>query len=470
MSGTNHQIEFNLKEFLRAAAPKTFLVGAGCSIDPPSCLPAGREMITAIIRYSCAKPEVKNLLELKELRFEQIVEIVRDNLDHELKIIDYYGLCDKPNLQHFFFAEMIRKGHFVMTTNFDFLIEFALLHSGTRKDELTVVITKNDFERFSNPSKLFKQGVKALYKIHGSTKNVISGESTRDSLIATLQAFGSGKEGESVFQLEPFKRPLFENISKDHTLVIMGYSGSDDFDVIPTLKILKEVNQIIWLNYVKEDGGKEVVIEIEDKEVVPTTKIEQILVEIKRMGYAKHVFKVDGNTTRIIQSLMENTAKVSNEPFSESAFEWLKKEIPVANEFIQYQIPYQIYEDFAMINDAERCAKTILQLAETRGNNSWKSAALNNIGLLLKGKGDLDGALARYEAALAIDEQLGDLRGKATRLNNIGLLLYGKGDLDGALIKLEKALYILTEIGMEQSQDAKTLKKNIEYIKNLEER
>jgi hypothetical protein len=65
-------------------------------------------MMEAIIRYTCAKSEINKILNLEDLRFETLVEIVRDRLDEELKIIDYFGECDKPNLQHFFLADMIK--------------------------------------------------------------------------------------------------------------------------------------------------------------------------------------------------------------------------------------------------------------------------------------------------------------------------------------------------------------------------
>ena len=111
----------NLKitDLITPDAKLTFLVGAGCSIDPPSNLPAGKTMMEALIRYTCAESEIPKIKELKELRFEQLMEILRERLDPELKIIDFYGLCDKPNLQHFFLADMIENGHFVMTTNFE---------------------------------------------------------------------------------------------------------------------------------------------------------------------------------------------------------------------------------------------------------------------------------------------------------------------------------------------------------------
>jgi NAD-dependent SIR2 family protein deacetylase len=129
----------------------TFLAGAGCSIDPPSCLPAGRVMMDAIIEYMCAESEIEEIKKLKNLRFEALVEIVRDQLDKDLKIIDFYGLCDKPNIQHFFLADMIIKGNFVITTNFDFLIEHALQQMGVPNDEIVPVITREDFEEFQDP-------------------------------------------------------------------------------------------------------------------------------------------------------------------------------------------------------------------------------------------------------------------------------------------------------------------------------
>ena len=68
-------------------------LGAGCSIDSPSCLPAGRSMMEAIVKYTCPETEISKILEMKELRFESLVEIIRDRLDEELKLIEYYAQC-----------------------------------------------------------------------------------------------------------------------------------------------------------------------------------------------------------------------------------------------------------------------------------------------------------------------------------------------------------------------------------------
>jgi len=297
----------NLKitDLINPDAKLTFLVGAGCSVDPPSNLPAGETMMEAIIRYTCAESEIDKLLgkvELEEggklegLRFEQLIEIIRDRLDPDLKIINFYGECDKPNIQHFFLAEMIKNGHFVMTTNFDFLIEYALQQSGVPREEIRIIITKEDFERFSDPQELFFKRIKTLYKIHGSTMNILkvgTERNTRKSLIATIKAFGANKEGDNVFQLESFKQSAFVNLTKDRSLVVIGYSGNDDFDIVPTLKVLKDVQDIIWINYIQDDGGKEIIYEIEMEDLKnyeKLTKANQILVDIKKMDYAKRVF------------------------------------------------------------------------------------------------------------------------------------------------------------------------------------
>ena len=68
----------------------------------------------------------------------------------------------------------------------------------------------------------------------------------------------------------------------------------------------------------------------------------------------------------------------------------------------------------------------------------------NNIGLILKDKGDLDGALRCSQRALAIDEKVygPDHPQVAINANNIGQILQDKGDLDGALRYTQRALNI----------------------------
>lgn len=438
-----------IKDLINDDAKLTFLVGAGCSIDAPSCLSDGRAANKAIINYTCAKIEAEKILKLKNLRFEQLVEILRDKLDPKLKFIDYYGQCDKPNMQHFFLANMITKGHFVMTVNFDFLIEHALLQSGVKKKKIRVVITEEDFKTNDNPSILYDEGIKALFKIHGSTRNMIKDEETRDSLVATIQAFGSGKEGESVFQLEPFKRPLFENISNNRTLVVMGYSGSDDFDIGPTLKRLKNIVNIIWIDFTPDDDGSEKIYEISESMVQETKeldKVNQILVGIYRMHNARHVYRVNANTTRLIRTITKIKQKPSSESFTITVKDWLEDEVDAPSQKMQYYIPYHIYYNFSMYDDAMRCLEEIINIAEKNKNQFSQSVALSNIGAIYQLQGNYQEALKRFEEALIIFKQLKYLEEEAGCLNNIGGIYSEQGDFPKALKLFEKALEIMKNL------------------------
>ncbi|KKK53987.1 hypothetical protein LCGC14_3089260 [marine sediment metagenome] len=66
---------FSIKDLITPKAKLTFLVGAGCSIDPPSCLPDGKTMGEAIIRYSCAESEINKILGKEELRDGSKLEV-----------------------------------------------------------------------------------------------------------------------------------------------------------------------------------------------------------------------------------------------------------------------------------------------------------------------------------------------------------------------------------------------------------
>jgi len=488
------------KEIIQEETQLTFLIGAGCSVDAPSCLPAGRKMMDEIIKYICEGSEFEKAINVKDLRFEALVELVRDYLDNDLRVIDYYGICDKPNMQHFFLAEMIKKGHFVMTTNFDFLIEYALLQLGIVKEELKIVITKRAFEKHNNPTDLFNRGFKTLYKIHGSSKNVIKDKDTKDTLVATIQAFGSNKEGMNVFQVEPFKKELFENITKYRSLIVMGYSGSDDFDVVPTLKVLKNIKNLFWINFIPNDGGTEKIFQFEDSDtesMEDKEKVNQILAGISKMQNYQKIYRIDTNTTRLVNELIEVKPKLSKDNFSSSPIDWLIENIEAPNEIEKLYFPYRIYFDFDMYEEALRVNEKLLEKAKEMGSDYWIGTSLNNAALILQRKGQYEEALENfersvdlaikiddkhqeairlsnlanlyrfvgryeesietYQKSLEIDRELNNKRGEAICLNNIGTFYYDIGRLSDAFEYFNQALKIYEELG-DLNNRAKALK------------
>jgi len=495
----------SIRDLFTPESKLTFIVGAGCSVDQPTCLLPGRPIMNAIINFMCAKPEINKIKNLEMLRLEQVIEIYQDYVDKDFILWEFFELNDKPNMNHFYLAEMIKKGNFVITTNNDFLIEHALLQLGIPKEDIIPVITKEDFKRYDDPKGLTKNGKKVLYKMHGSTKNIITGEKTRDSLIITTRDLGSNKEGINVFQLEPFKQPAFKNLTTNRSLVVMGYSGSDDFDIIPAMKVLKHVQDIIWINYVHNDEGKELIVEIEPEKIennICLTKIDQFLVELKHMVSADHVFRVDVNYNRMVKELITSKIKVSSENFSIDLYEWLSfhKEIKPPDVYMKLYIPYKLYYNFGIYDNGMICSEKILHLAEESGNQGWEALAhkcigeiyhiqgnypkalkqfekalrinehlveqrsntdreairrhfreiadiWNNIGEILRIRGDFHESLKRYEEALEIDEKLGDLMGKAKCLRGIASIHFIQGNYSEALNRYEESLIIAEKLG-----------------------
>ncbi|MFX0148878.1 MAG: tetratricopeptide repeat protein [Candidatus Hodarchaeota archaeon] len=441
---------FEIKDLLADNTNLTFLVGAGCSVDAPSCLPAGRSMIEAIIDHTCAESEHEILKKSQELRFEQLIEIFRDLFDHYLKIIDYYELCKIPNLIHFFLADMIKKGQFVMTTNFDFLIELALLQSGVPKEEIIPVITENDFKRYGNPSKLIKKGKKPIYKIHGSSRNIITGEETRDSLIATIQAFGSNKEGLSVFQIEPFKAPLFKNISSDRSLVVMGYSGSDDFDIVPTLKNLKDLTNIFWFNHKNDDDGREKIFKYNINSIQPSSSLEktdQILIDIFQMNHVKSIFRIDANTQRFIKIVLGFELNTTSDKFKIDISNWLTKNIKMPDDnYSKFLIPSTIYHDLYKYDHALRCNKLIYDNVKKSGDLYPQIISMVNMGGLFGKQENFPEALKWYEEALQIVEKQYDFGLQAKILNNMGVIYHRQAKVQKSLDLYQRAYQIFIKL------------------------
>jgi len=75
-----------------------------------------------------------------------------------------------------------------------------------------------------------------------------------------------------------------------------------------------------------------------------------------------------------------------------------------------------------------------------------KADAINNIGYILKMKGQIPKALEYYHKSLKIREYIKDKTGVATSLNNIGLIYLTQGDVGKALEYYLKSLSLLKEI------------------------
>jgi Tfp pilus assembly protein PilF len=87
------------------------------------------------------------------------------------------------------------------------------------------------------------------------------------------------------------------------------------------------------------------------------------------------------------------------------------------------------------------------RLLELAPDDTWKAAALGNLGLIELARGNLDAAEDYLKRSLAINEELGRKEGMAGSLGNLGLIEWTRGNLDVAEDYHRRSLAIDEELG-----------------------
>ena len=443
----------------------TFLVGAGISMDAPTNMPSAIQIVRGLLELCAPPEEIENLLSLGRLRYELVVEKIQDVFDEDLKFLDYLEQVTEPNLIHMFLGNIITRGHYVITTNFDYLIEQALLRvlDDEWHQDIIPIISKEDYIFYQDPDNLIKSNKYPVYKILGSKRNIITGNDTKDSLITTMSALGKERGEGETFTIEPYKKPIVFNLMNKRSLVVLGYSGSDDFDIGPTLRELPYLNRIIWIEHAQNSHPEILKIrEIEDLiSQGEKSSLEQMLTDISSTGDFE-VILIRTNTSKFIQTYLWNIF-LPYLPINEVNLVELEKEIPKFSEWIKpiyedipkiekYKFVCQLFYYLKEIEAASRCSEKGILNAEEVNDLSSKSYFFNFLGMIKQIKGNYTNALQYYENALQIDESLNDIAGKSTDLNNIGAIYLTLGKYDEALENYRQSLEIVERLGDQASK------------------
>ncbi|MFW9895950.1 MAG: hypothetical protein ACFFD7_09130 [Candidatus Thorarchaeota archaeon] len=117
----------SFKDYLLHKHKITFLVGAGISMDAPSNLPSARGFSQTLLKYITPIEEFKKISSLGGLRYEMVIERVQKGYDENLWFMDYLDIIERYNIIHLFLAHSIKLGKNIITTNFDYLIEHAMM-------------------------------------------------------------------------------------------------------------------------------------------------------------------------------------------------------------------------------------------------------------------------------------------------------------------------------------------------------
>ncbi len=247
-----------------------FLIGAGISGN----LPGTKSIIKAIL-YTLSYPlgeqealKISNSLLNQSLikdidfpiRLEYLLQLLKDYFRTDFSFFKKLFECNrKPNMYQATLSNILNESdHVLFTTNFDTKIEKQSIRPEVYRDI--------DFQR----TDLSKQ-LSGIYKLHGSITNTSTLGVTFDSI--TKKAHKN-------------KKKVFEAGLRQGSLCVIGYSGGDDTDVVPTVIHAKAFQRrVYWFQHLND---KEI-NNTKDRELInrhykcyPFSNIPSIPAELKR--------------------------------------------------------------------------------------------------------------------------------------------------------------------------------------------
>lgn len=213
-----------------------FFVAAGVSYDYPASLPIANtlfeEIFLSIFDDVIDKQELLNTLKNK-LRFEVFFQIFTDLFGKKaIDLLDILRL-GKPNHNHIFLSELAKNKFIstILTTNFDSLIEQEFQKN---KIKFSLLYKDIHFKNYKSTT-----GVQIL-KLHGSFVDKDKTD-VSDSILISVNQVGK--------KVSKLKKNTLKKLLTDKDIIFIGYSGMDDFDILPIFLTTKSDKSIYWINH-----------------------------------------------------------------------------------------------------------------------------------------------------------------------------------------------------------------------------
>ncbi len=481
----------NIKDILDENENLVYLVGAGVSINAPSNLPSARTISKSILEQIIPEKYVEFVSNHEGLRYEEIIEHIKTYFDSSLGFMEYFNLCRAPNLIHFYLAHAILAKSGVITTNFDYLIEWALhdiLNEFTR-EKIKLVITKEDFDSIQSVQNDINEGYLPLFKIHGSFQNLATKADTRETLVTTTSALAAEKGEGEILGLESFKQRILEPFLKDKTLIVMGYSGSDDFDISPFLNKVKGIKRLVWIDHIQKsvenklssDITTKIMQKIEDKfklEIFVRNKnipkSDRVLTEIcSKTDF--EIIKIEMNTLQMVETLLFPllfpNVDISKLPFVQNPEpipeikHWIAPLFKRDDDFSKYYIVQTIFKHIGESQKGVEAGLVALDLLKENPDENRELTICITLGLFYDRLNQQTKSLEFNKRAEKLAIKLGEKGSLGTIYNNLGALYHDQNKFDKAIEYYEKAFVLDERTGRRNSMGIVTL--NISKIHNI---
>jgi len=433
-----------------------FLAGSGISVD--SGLPTARTFNKALARHFCStkvsRIHLRRLLITdpnaepeKQLRFERVIQVLRDTVDPELSILDVFGSCVRPTFLHWFLARAIQAGSPVFTTNFDSLIEAAYLARSLlfRRQVGRLGLTQVIYETcpasardrpFIESFASWLRGpvsAPALFKLHGSVHDIgwlldprRCDETTIDSVNATLDSIGNRRR---VWSLEPYKARVLELQLKDRLLVTLGYSGLDDFDIIPSLvRLLPQTRGLVFVSH-RECGN--VYIKRVDRSSADLSLPRELS---PALDCGVPIWVIYGPTAAVVRAVFGDCTSAIGPALGVTTNLFMNiptyKQLPRAE---RRRVVARLLEESGELDRALREYRVaIKRLSRLPHLRSALAYCYNRFGAIQWRRGSYSSAILSMRRAETLNRNLRNEKGIASVRNNLGYVFMSMGDFTTA--------------------------------------
>lgn len=239
------------------------LAGAGISRPAPTEFPIALELIDAIAEvalpgdgvastvrelFQRARPDQRSACDY--IRFETLVQVIEETVDPELELLESLALFTQVGPLHLLLADAAQRGATVMTTNFDDLLERAVQSSGGTPETVDVFPAGPN-----SPDRV------PIWKLHGTLRRWSSGQvDAGRSAQASISRISANAPP---LGLQADKMRCLQDLTDDTTMIVVGYSGADDLDLVPSLYELTP-RRLIWIDHRDGRPARDVTADIDD--------------------------------------------------------------------------------------------------------------------------------------------------------------------------------------------------------------
>lgn len=402
------------KELSKAIIHNNAAIFCGAGISYNSGLPLANDLVRNILASIDVNETDSSIILNSNLPFEAFIQTLIDEVSVD-DILEIFN-TGEPNTNHELIAELVKAGFIrtVLTSNFDLLIEKALMFKGLKKGiDFEVYATEEEFGKINWEHSNIK-----IIKIHGCISN-------KEQMAITLKGVAS----RTIIQNKNQVVKSFFSKTVNPNVFIIGYSCSDIFDISPQIELIdSERSEVFLLEH--------------------TNKISDIIIEDISLKEIKNPFqsftgrRIIINADYFVKQLWQ-TILPKPYQFQSNSISWNENISKWLNQSIEYSIGIKNHISARLFYDIGEYEISIkkweqgIVIAQKEQNQIFFYSQLGNLGMAFNALGRYKEARRCLEESVNACQEIGNIQGEIAQLQALGNIYRNLGEFDRS-IKLFK--------------------------------